>query len=270
MQLYKLQKMNANLLRTTPLFVLAACALCPRFAAAAHPLNTDDTGVQGKGNYQLELTLDENHDRDHDITNRTRNFSTTLSYGITDSTDLVLSLPYLRTTRYDPASLPSNQVERGKGDATLQVKWMFYDVEKMSFALKPGIGFHTGDANKGLGAGKTTYSVLLVATLEREPWSYDFNIGYTQNNSVDSAATRKNIFLASGAVTYQATERLRLLGDVGVATNPDRGSNSQPTYVLGGIIYSPSKNLDIDTGIQLGANKVAVDHIYKAGVTVRW
>ncbi|MBI3140548.1 MAG: transporter, partial [Rhodocyclales bacterium] len=65
-------------------------------------------------------------------------------------------------------------------------------------------------------------------------------------------------------------ETLRLVGDVGVSTNGDRNSHSHPAYLLGGLIYSPTPDLDFDLGVQFGANRVAEDRIFKAGVTIRW
>ena len=137
-------------------------------------------------------------------------------------------------------------------------------------ALKPGVNFAIGDADKGLGAGKTTYTALFITSLERGDWSWHFNLGYTRNDSLDRVAIRKNLFTVSGAVAYQAAEGLRLVGDIGKSTNGDRHSDSHPAYALVGAIFSPTKDLDFDLGIQFGLNDVAPDHVYKAGLTIRW
>jgi len=249
------------------LAALVCCIAVPCAAHAAHPLNTDDTGVQGAGNFQLETTFDDSHDDDEGVRLRLRSLAATLSYGIADSVDLVVSVPHLRSEIREARGTRS---EYGAGDAGIQLKWRFYDEDGLSFALKPGVSFATGDADRGLGAGKTIYSALFIASLEREPWSWHFNLGYTRNDSLDSAAIRKNLFTVSGAVVYQAAERLRLVGDIGKSTNGDRHSDSHPAYVLGGAIFSPTEDVDFDLGVQFGLNDVAPDHVYKAGVTVRW
>jgi hypothetical protein len=249
--------------------IFAACASHAPQAWSAHPLNTDDTGVQGAGNFQLELTYDASRDRELGVDERVDNFSTTLSYGLTDTIDIVLAVPYLRTETRDPA-LTSTQRERGFGDSALQLKWKFHERAPLSFALKPGMTFTTGDDSRGLGAGKNTYGLLLVSSLEYESRAYHFNLGYTHNNNLDNAAIRTNLFLVSAAVTFDLTDKLTLVGDVGKMTNADRASRSHPGYALLGLIYSPRENVDLDAGIQVGLNDVSEDRIYRIGLTLRW
>jgi hypothetical protein len=43
---------------------------------------------------------------------------------------------------------------------------------KLSLALKPGITFPAGDEAKGLGTGKSAYSLYLVTTVAPEPWAF--------------------------------------------------------------------------------------------------
>lgn len=264
----KMENRN-NRFKPSLVAVLLCHAAAPPAAHAAHPLNTDDIGVQGAGNFQLETTFDDSHDHAQGVRARLRTFAATLSYGIADSADLVVSVPYLRSETRDDAAGGARR-EHGAGDAGVQLKWRFYDEDGLSFALKPGMTFGTGDADKCLGAGKAIYSALLIASLERDPWSWHFNLGYTRNNSLDSAAIRKNLFTVSGAFFYQAAEGVRLVGDIGKSTNGDRHFHSHPAYVLGGAIFSPRENVDFDLGIQFGLNEVAPDHVYKAGVTIRW
>lgn len=53
-------------------------------------------------------------------------------------------------------------------------------------------------------------------------------------------------------------------------TNTDKASDSNPAFLLVGLIYSRSKDLDFDLGIKAGLNKVAPDYSALAGVTIRW
>ena len=72
--------------------------LFPTVAWGAHPLITDDAGTQGKGKFQVEVNGQ--YDADKETFNGVSTESTggqiatTLSYGVIENADLVLSLPY--------------------------------------------------------------------------------------------------------------------------------------------------------------------------------
>jgi hypothetical protein len=70
---------------------------CPSWAA--HPLITDDTGTQGKGKFQLELNgqydWDKEDKEDGTVRSTGGQAAATLSYGIVENVDLILSMPYL-------------------------------------------------------------------------------------------------------------------------------------------------------------------------------
>ena len=77
-------------------------------AFAAHPLNTEETGTQGTGGWQLEL----NGERNKDEGVRGAQASMVLSYGVADTVDLQLGLPWQDTGS-----------ERGAGDMFAALKW---------------------------------------------------------------------------------------------------------------------------------------------------
>ena len=70
------------------------CLLIPAFSFAAHPLITDDTGTQGKGKYLIELNSEYGIEKENGVTEKNFEIAPTLSYGVTDSIDVVLSIPY--------------------------------------------------------------------------------------------------------------------------------------------------------------------------------
>ena len=117
---------------------------------AAHPLITDDTGTQGKGNFQLELTGQYDQDKENvgGVSIKATGVETaaTLSYGMIDNIDLVLSLPYLWGREKENGSIVYK--EDGIGDASLEAKIKVFEKEGFSLALKPGISFPTGDDDK--------------------------------------------------------------------------------------------------------------------------
>ena len=67
-------------------------------AFAAHPLITDDTATQRKGNTQLEFIGEYGHDSEDGIATNSLVVPTipVLSYGIADTADLVLGISYQR------------------------------------------------------------------------------------------------------------------------------------------------------------------------------
>ena len=143
-------------------------------AWGAHPLITDDAETQGKGKVQVEFNGQ--YDTDKETVNGVTAESTgaqvmtILSYGLTDNTDLVLTLPYQwgkvkeeGITVYD---------ERGISDTTFEVKWRFFEKDGLMLALKPGVILPTGNESRGLGAGRIGYHAFFIGTKEAEPWEF--------------------------------------------------------------------------------------------------
>lgn len=232
---------------------------------AAHPLITDDTGTQGKRNFQLELNSEFAHEDEDDATEDAFEFASVLSYGLTDSVDVVLGIPYqfIRLKKDG-----QKNTDNGLSDISLELKWRFYEKDGLSFALKPGVTLPTGDDDKGLGAGKATYSTFFITTKEIAPWAFHLNLGYIRNEN--KADERKNLWHASIASEYGLTEKLTLVGNIGSERNADRNVNTNPAFVLGGLIYSISENLDIDFGVKGGLNKPEADYSVLAGLAWRF
>jgi len=150
--------------------ILAALLIaCPSWAA--HPLITDDSGTQGKGKFQLELTgqYDWNDDDVDGVSAKYNGTeaTATLSYGILDAVDLVLSLPYLwEKKKNDDVTVYD---ESGIGDMVLEAKWRLFEQNGFSLGLKPGISVPTGDEDKGLGTGKLAGQIFLIVSQEVVP-----------------------------------------------------------------------------------------------------
>lgn len=68
----------------------------------------------------------------------------------------------------------------------------------------------------------------------------------------------------------EVVKDLKLVFDVGVATNPDNSLNTPPAYVLGGSIYSLRENLDIGLGVKVGLTKPEADIAVRGGITWRF
>ncbi|TAN39454.1 MAG: transporter [Nitrospirae bacterium] len=231
-------------------------------AFAAHPLITDDTGTQGKGKFQVELNGGYGHNRDDGKTTRTTQISTTLTYGFSDIIDVIVSLPYQQTRVED-----AGQAIKGAGisDMTIESKWRFYEKEGLSFDLKPGVTLPTGNEKKGLGSGRATYHLFFIASNELKPWAFHVNLGYVRNEN--NIGETKNLWHASFATTIDIAENLKVVGNIGAERDTDRNLNIPDSFVLGGLIYSVSKNFDIDLGIKGGITKPETDYTVLTGIT---
>jgi hypothetical protein len=252
------------------LFLMAwLVLLMPVSAWAAHPLITDDAGTQGTGKYQLEASGTWLTDKKNESGEGGREINSlaTVAFtaGIAETLDVMVTVPYAWTETKGSGTSTSNN---GFSDTVIEAKWRFYDKQKFSLALKPGILLPTGDADKGLGTGHVDYSVVLIATVDAEPWSFDANLGYLflPNSSGD----RTNIWLGSLAGRFAVSERWKLVGELGATRNTDPTDSSDPVFAQIGLIYSPLENLDLSAGLLRGLKDTEVDETIRLGMTVRF
>ncbi|RJQ44835.1 MAG: transporter [Nitrospiraceae bacterium] len=242
---------------------------------AAHPLITDDTGTQGKGKSQIEINSEYASDKERQDNVSTEDagieVSVIYSYGFTDNADVVLGMPYLWSKTKEDGETVSD--EDGIGDTSIELKWRLFEKEGLSFALKPGITLPTGDEEKGLGNGRPSYALMFIATQEMEVLSLHMNLGYLRNEyklEEDKSSNRKDLWYASLAAEKEVSENLSAVANVGMERNSDKNSKTQPAFILGGLIYSVSEDLDIDIGIKAGLNKPETDLAVLAGLAARF
>jgi len=239
---------------------------------AAHPLITDDTGTQGKGKFQLEVNGEYGNEKyGIDGKKNTTKMATTLTYGASENMDIILGIPYQYIRTKTPATdtePESTKAADGISDISIESKWRFFEKDGLSLALKPGITLPTGDRKRGLGTGRTAYSLFFITTKEVEPWAFHFNLGYKRNENKNNE--RIEIWHASAASELEVLKDLRVVVNIGMERNPDKTSNTHPAFILGGLIYSITENFDIDFGIKGGLNKPETDYSVLAGITWRF
>lgn len=255
------------MIRSMKMFFAAACSLIifPVAGYAAHPLITDDTGTQGKGKFQIEVNTEFAHENEDGVKSDAAEIAAAASYGIVDNADLVLGVPYqFLRTRVDRETTDEN----GVSDLSVEVKWRFFEKDGLSLALKPGVSLPSGDEERGLGAGKTAYSVFFIGTKEAGPWAFHANLGYIRNEN--KADERENLWHASVAAQVEAVKDLNIVANIGIERNTDRTVNTHPAFVLGGLIYSISENIDIDFGLKAGLNGPETDYSLLAGLAWRF
>jgi hypothetical protein len=252
------------------IFAMIAVVLWYGAAFAAHPLITDDTGTQGPGNFQVEINGQYGHEEEDGVTENAVELAAILSYGINDNMDIVLGIPYQYVRTKDSEETVD---EDGLSDMSIETKWRFYEKDGLSFALKPGVTLPAGDEEKGLGNGRVSYGLVVITTKEAAPLTFHFNLGYTHNEyklEEDDETNRKDIWHVSLASEMQVVENLRAVANIGTERNSDKESNTNPAFLLGGLIYSVSENFDMDVGVKGGLNKPETDYTILAGVTGRF
>ena len=249
------------------------------FGWAAHPFITDDAGTQGAGNWQLELMAQQNR---HEATagsvrqeSRATLFNPVLTYGLGETVDIALGLNYLRS-RVSENGLMVDEAS-GRSDSSLELKWRFYDADGLSFAVKPGISLPTGDENRGLGLGRTSWGINLIADYDVKPWAWFANVAYFHPrfaSAQDAAELREHLWRVSGGTTYAVRDNVWIAGELGVRTNEARNDPFFPgkhaQYAMIGLIYSPAEKIDLDIGLRKGLNRAETDTVFLVGATFRW
>lgn len=238
-------------------------------AFGAHPLITDDAWTQGKGKFQIEFNQEYGWEKETDggVTTRERGaeLEWVLSYGIVDSVDLVLALPYSWTRVDEGGEVLKN---RGIGDLTFEVKWRFYECGGFNLAVKPGIAFPTGNENDGEGTGKVGATGFLIATQELEPFSFHVNLGYMRNEN--DFGEERDLWHASIAAEWEVVKDLSWVANLGLEGNPDPDDDTPPAFAITGLIYSIYENLDVDAGVKFGLTDPETDIAVMTGIAFRF
>ena len=63
---------------------------------------------------------------------------------------------------------------------------------------------------------------------------------------------------------------LQVVANVGLETSSDRGSDTWPAFVLGGLIYSATEKLALDLGVKGGLTEPETDLVALAGLAWRF
>ncbi len=239
-------------------------------ALAALPMLTDDTGTQGTGKFQMEVAgeYDRDQERFFGITTRESDYGIAAIFtaGVSENIDLAVGSTYFWNSSRDDLG-HSSRVD-GVGDTALVAKWRIPLEGGISLALKPFVTLPSGNDEKFLGSGKVDYGVFFITSVEKEPWAVHFNLGYTRN--LNTIGERNDLWRVSAAVVYSVSAHWKVCADLGLQTNTDRTSETEPAYILAGFIYAPAENLELSLGIKQGLNNQTVDLAVIPGITWRF
>jgi hypothetical protein len=249
----------------TRLITAAAFALLTAPAWAAHPLITDDTGTQGAGGNQAEFTFDRAESGKSPTKAHENAFAFTYTRGLSDSLDFFIG--GVRLDMQDPSSNDGARV-KGEGDSALGLKWRYAEKDGLSLGLKLTASIGTGDDTRGLGAGRSTQSLLHVTQWETKAGDFLVNLGISNNGK--TADERRTLWNASAAWLVPVREDLTFALDIGASQQASKDNSKHPAYALIGLIWSVTEKIDLDVGYKHGLNDQESDSQLGVGLTVRW
>jgi hypothetical protein len=230
--------------------------LPPSFAG--RPLTTDDAWTVEKGKFQLELGLDatrqDNRDREY-------NPSITMSYGLSEKTDLGVGSGYLFTQPEE------GEKENGLADTEAKLKYRWMDEKEWTPALATAakLKIPTASETKGLGSGKPDFGINMIATKNlSKRLVLHLNVGYT---FIGDGESNKELNY-SLAAQYALTDRWALVGEFFGTNNLNGMTGDDPFSGLLGTYYLITESLIWDMGIETGMNNAAPDYRLTTGITL--
>lgn len=256
-------------MRSKFFLVSLMCLWGVQSAFAAHPLVSDDAGTIGKGTIQIELNADISTDKETDggITTKTEGsqISSTFGYGLTEKLDATFGIVRPWGT-LEENGLKSN--DPGSVDYSFGLKYQVYERDGLAMAIKPALTY-SSSVNSPDDASNTSYSVAAVLSKDMEPLSFHLNLGYSYTDFNNSDG-RNSIWSISGATIYNLNKATKLVADLGSSSNPERGINDMPAFILLGAIYSVNKNIDFSAGGKIGLTKPEDDFTGTFGLTFKF
>lgn len=252
-------------LKSHPTLIVLFYTLSSYTCFAQLPLITDNTGTQGKGKGQIEISNGFGFRNQHRCIENTSEVLPVLTYGFNDKCDFVLCYPFLFSSL---SSDTSTTKIAGFSDLSIELKYRFYKGEHLSLGIKLGISFPTGNYNEGLGSGRASGTVFFIATAEYQLISINWNLGYLRNENLCGDAL--NIWHASFDVDKKLSKEFHFVFDIGAEKNPNPDDNNIPVFGLLGLYYCLNDNCEISLGYQHDFIKDETNHSFIYGLTLRF
>jgi len=240
--------------------LIAIAAASP--AQAGPPLITEDTGTQGKGAVQLEVTVEQARESRPGASYDALETSVVLNYGAAENIDVQFVVPYLRLTEDGAAG---RTVTNGVLDSFVNLKWRFYERDALSFAFIPGLTVPTGAA--GLSSERVNPGARFIASYEPGAFGLHADAGYRYYRN--ELGLREDLSHVSAAVMYTFHGSLKLVADYSIDTNPDPSSSGAIRYTTVGAIWNFAPGYGIGCGVKQGHGESAIDRSYLCGIGMR-
>lgn len=261
-------------LRTATIVLLLALLTANSTLAGGPPLITDDAGTVDVGKVEIELNGSYTGDKEkqHGITakNASTDAEMKISTGLYRGIGISMAVPYTINARGKSDGVLVDNTD-GFGDLALEIKYAFAEVAGINLAIKPGLTLPSGKT--GLSDEHLQYTVALIASKESADGTCALhaNLGYEYHSYVSSdVAGRYNLWSGSVAGEMRLVKGLTGVLDFGLATNPDKESNTPPAYALAGARYEINEHLDINAGVKVGLTKPEDDVSLLYGLALKF
>lgn len=216
---------------------------------AYQPLITDDTGTQGQGENQLEISYSDDRVEQSGVVSSLRMLPLTYTRGLSETLDISLGVNHTHLN----SNMPSTELISGNGNPSVGLKWRFYESQasKTSLALKAELGLpiNLEQEAAGLGSGRGYYVVTAIVMQETIFGAVLFNLASAQVRYSDTLANPDiNLVRASFAPVWQVNDQWKLAIDLGSTREATVQRQTHIRFMEIGTVYSPSKDLDIAFG----------------------
>jgi hypothetical protein len=160
-------------------------------------------------------------------------------YGLAENLAVFADIPFVQN---EPSS---GDTERGLGDVEAGAELVvFQDIFGYPYVIPHAeVSFDTGDEEKGLGNGKTLFTVgISVGTVVMDMFHYVLDARYTFNDKENFGNEDKNVATFAGAFIWDLNDQFSLIAEA-KASNNKNADGDYPVFIQGGIGYQPTENL---------------------------
>ncbi|MEI6674120.1 MAG: transporter [Verrucomicrobiota bacterium] len=256
-------KSSYTLFNPTPVALL-------RDFATDRPNKTNGPRTLDAGHAQVEMDLGA-YACDKQSGSRTENWTvanTNLRLGLTHWAELQLLVPFYQEIHTQDTTLHPSQITAGSGDLSVGLKMNFWGNDTGNSAGGLAAYVKTPTASHEIGNGKTEGSVLGLLDFAL-PADFDLGInggvGITANDDHGYHAD----FIASACVAHKLVGSLSGYLEF-YSSVPSNQSNDWVGTVDVGVTLMVAKNVQLDTGLNIGVTHAADDLQTFLGLSVRF
>jgi Putative MetA-pathway of phenol degradation len=192
-------------------------------ALAGPPFVTDDPEIPPPHGWEINLPVTLEHETGEDVLEMPL---VDINYGLTANVQLMVEFALLHLR------MDEGRSERGLSDTDIGVKWHFLDETSLrpQMAFYPRVTIPTGDSRRGLGEGKPSYVLPLVAQKSWGPWTAFANLGIVLQNGPE----KRHFWFHGLAVVREIGPRLELGGEMYGNSPTDWDEPSSLGFNVGG------------------------------------
>lgn len=246
--------------------ILLGMGMACKPAAAMHPLLTDDVATAEQGGFELETALAWSRDSNAEGQAVAGEIGLALTWGVSAVVDLGICTAYARMNA-------DGAVQSGPRDSYVSLKWRFVDTEFLKLAAVPYLALPSGDEDKGLGSGKLSFGVNLVASRALAgDWNVNANAAWDHINyapAYDSPDQRHDLWRLSVSVDTRLAETWVLAAEIGTS-RAGASTDRNPAFATVGAVWSPGKAVDLSFGYRFALNQAETDHGLLLAATRYW